>query len=537
MQLDKLQLDLRPRPNAQALDLGFALLRDHVRSVYSAWLALWLPWVALCGVLDWLFPDYAGAWLLLAWWMRPLLERAPLYILSRQVFGETVTWREALRAWPKQLGGGWFRTLTWWRLFMPGRGLYQPIWQLEGARGKVAAERRRVIGKNNTARSAYWFGVACANFEMILQVGLIAFIGIFLSDERTINPFAYLFGETGKPDSSLIETVTFAGYALAAGIIGPVYTACCFTLYLNRRATLEAWDIEIMLRQIKPPAAQKSRSSTMAAFLVPTLLALALWRPAPAEAAIDAAQTPAAQAAKKCTAPKWIQNRTSTRLPDQSPEQTKLRDEVEQMFDSDDLRGYVCKEVWVRKNPSPKKPEKAPDLGFLRKFAVLAQVIKVLLITAAICLVAWLLYRYRGKFGAFGRKPRAAAATEVAGLDIRPETLPEDVADTVRRLWAQGERRAALALLYRATLSRLVNQDGLLLTKGATEGDCLRLANEAHHRQQLGAARLDVITSATALWVNAAYGNRWPDSDTVNANCAAWHAQFDQAATRGPVQS
>ena len=90
MQLDKLQIDLRPRPNAQALDLGFVLLRAHAGPVYMAWLMLWLPLVLLCGGLAYLFPGYAGAWLLLAWWLKPLLERAPLYILSRQVFGEQI---------------------------------------------------------------------------------------------------------------------------------------------------------------------------------------------------------------------------------------------------------------------------------------------------------------------------------------------------------------------------------------------------------------------------------------------------------------
>ncbi len=532
MRLDKLQLDLRPRPNAQALDLGFALLRSHASHVYLAWLALWLPLVALCGGLAWLVPDYAGVWLMLAWWLKPLLERAPLYVLSRQVFGESVTWQDAVRAWPRQLGGGWFRMLTWWRPFVPSRGLYQAIWQLEGARGAVAAERRKVIAQNKTARSAYWFGIVCAHFEVILQVGLIAFIGIFLSNESSVNPFAYLI-DGGTTNSPLMMAMTFVGYALAGGIIGPIYIACCFTLYLNRRATLEAWDIEIVLRQIKPPAVRRMPVGTAIALILPTLLALTLIHAPPAEAA------KASPATQTCAAPEWLQERRESqaelRSADQNAAQTRLRQEVADLFDTDDLRGYVCEEVWRFKNPAEEDTPKAEDTD-LPDLAWLADVIRILLIAGAIALVAWLLYRYRDKFPRFAAKPVFTKATEIGGLDIRPETLPDDVAAAVRRLWEAGQQRAALALLYRATLSRLVDQDGLRLTQGATEGDCLRLATEAHAKRRLNDVKLDIVTAATNLWLSGAYGNRWPNTDTVVAHCAQWQAHFGNAVTSKAVQ-
>jgi hypothetical protein len=450
------------------------------------------------------------------------------------VFGEAVTWRQALRAWPRQLGGGWIRLLTWWRPFMPGRGLYQAIWQLEGARGAVAAERRKVIGGNKTARSAFWFGTVCAHFELILQIGFIAFIGIFLSHEHAINPFAYLFGG-GKPVSSLVLAVMLAGYAFAAGLIGPVYTACCFTLYLNRRATLEAWDIEIMLRQIAPPAMKKPPAAVAAVLLLPLALVLTLFKPASAEAA-DAVP------ATFCTAPKWIAERNDkqakSRGPDQDAEQARLRREVVDLFASEDLRGYVCEEVWQAKNSSDEASEpRAREREPLPDLSVLAGVIKIFLIASAIGLVAWGLYRYRDKFAGFAREPAARKATEIRGLDIRPETLPDDVSGEVRKRWEQGQRRAALALLYRATLSRLVHEDGLQLTHGATEGDCLRLANRAHAERRLGEAKLEITTAVTGLWLNGAYGDRWPDTGTLHANCAQWQAHFGKASASERVKS
>jgi hypothetical protein len=540
MQLDKLQLDLRPRPNAQALDLGFMLLHAHAVQVYLAWLVLWLPLALLCGGLACLFPDYAGAWWLLAWWLKPLLERAPLYILSRQVFGETVSWRDALRAWPGQLGGGWFRMLTWWRPFMAGHGLYQPIWQLEGARGAVAAERRKVIGNDDTARSAFWFGVACVHFEAILQLGFLAFLGIFLSDEHGMSPLAFLFSGDDVETSTLVLAATFGCYALGSGIIGPIYTACCFTLYLNRRATLEAWDIEIMLRQIKPPLKRPRAAVSVVSvwpifsLLAPALLALALWQPATVDAATVVKSAPS-QDDGKCKVPEWLKRKLPERKPDASAEQAKIRKQLAQIYQSDDLRPYVCEESWRYKKSSAEKPVDR-SRGNLPNLAWLAAVIKVLLIAAAICTVAWLLYRYRDFFSDFVRREHPQAATEIGGLDIRPESLPDDVAAGVRQLWEKGERRAALALLYRATLSRLVNEDGLLLTRGATEEDCLRVANQACRRQLLDAVRLAVVANATGLWLGGAYGDRWPTSEAMMAGCAAWHVQFGAPRKTGAGQ-
>jgi hypothetical protein len=522
MQLDKLELDLRPRPNAQALDLGFSLLRAHAANAYLAWLALWLPLVALCAALACFFPPYAGALLIAAWWLRPMLERAPLYVLSRQVFGEDAGWREALRAWPRQFGGGWFFLLTWGRLFAAGRGLYQPIWQLEGARGKVASERRSIIGKNGTARAAFWFGIACAHFEAILQIGLLAFIGIFVSDERTINPFALMVQIADAPNGARAILLSFAAFAFAGAIIGPVFVACGFTLYLNRRATLEAWDLEIALRQIKPPL-RKGVGAQVAATLGVLLCAGSL-----AAMLVTSKPALAADAPAKCEAPKFIRERSATREADQSPAQTQIRRELAEVFDNDDLRGYVCKEIWKYKNETDKpKPERfprdLPNLGWL------ADIIKIMLIAGAILLIGWFLYRYRDKFAGLLPARTKAPATEVAGMDIRPESLPQDVPARVAELWTQGQRRAALALLYRATISRLVNDDSLPLDQGATEGDCLRTALQAYRRQQLAKGRLQTTHSVTDLWLLAAYGDRWPDDDAVAAGCAQWRLEFGGA--------
>jgi hypothetical protein len=333
-------------------------------------------------------------------------------------------------------------------------------------------------------------------------------------------------------------------------------------LYLNRRASLEAWDLEIQLRQITRPAAVKARPfvAHTLALAAAVLLAFSLGSapdaratapgapapapapaiaPAPAQAPAPASnKAPAPEVAKAalqvCVGPKL---EAPQRAPAASAHQAQVRKQLDQVYAHKDLRGFECIETWQMK-PSKKKDKdkkkdkkKDSDLDFLNgpRLDFLASVFKIIFIALAIGGVAFLLYRYRDHFPSFERRPGPLRATEVGGLDIRAESLPPDVTTEVRALWARGERRLALALLYRATLSRLVSDDGLKLRQGDTEGDCLRAAGEAHLAARLSQGRLDVARAATNLWLGGAYGDRWPDDATLNGRCAEWETQFGAA--------
>ncbi|WP_028101424.1 hypothetical protein [Pseudoduganella violaceinigra] len=533
MQLDKVRLDLRPRSNTQGLDLGFALLHAGGADVWLAWLALWLPLSALGIMISWHFAGSPACLLglLLPWWLRPILERAPLYVLARQVFGEQTSWRAALRAWPRELGGGWFRMLTWWRPFMAGRGLHQPVWVLERARGKTATARRATIARNGTGGSAFWFGMGCFwMFEFVLAIGVLALIGLFMPGE-TSNPFAVFLMQ----DNLALQwaLVTGAG-CLAFGTMGPIYTACTFTLYLNRRATLEAWDLEIVLRQLRAPAARPAARQTAAAVLMAApLLAMAmLGMPPPVQAAAPAVV--AAKVPAECTPPEGLLLEETGQAAARTPQQAEIRRQLAAVLAHEDLRGYRCTKVWeLRDPPKEEKKEKKASPPLLPRWlvAILAGIFKAALIAGAVALVAWLLWRYAAplRFN-FSAAPSPKLATEIGGLDIREESLPADVAGAVRSLWQQGQQRAALALLYRATLSRLVTRQSLQLHQGATEGECLALARSAQTAGTLDSASLALADQATTLWLNAAYGARWPDGDAVAALCGRWQAHFDGEA-------
>lgn len=554
MQLDKLLLDLRPRPHWQALDLGMFLLRSSGSTVYAAWLALWLPLMALMCLMVWWQPQLAWLWILLPWWLRPMLERIVVYILARAVFSEHVSWLDAIKAWPGQWRGGSLRLLTWWRLFMPGRGLFQAIWQLEGARGAAAARRIDIIGRDGTASAAYWYGIVCAHFEMILMFGSTGLLSLFMSDQDLANPLSLLMASNANANEA--SWLGCLSEAVAGGIIGPIYSACTFTLYLNRRAALEAWDIEIVLRQLALQRASLNHLPTakpaiVRGVLLLTFISLVSTLPAPAQAASSSDKQ--AKSALTCLSPqaqraedeaKGIKSPSFNPMPGsrhvplnltQTTEQQHLRDEVADIFANDDLRGFHCVEIWQLKNPLKKDDEtKKSSLPHWAIGDWVAKLVKLLLVLTAIIAILWLWRRYSDRLPSW-LLPRRKSANQVppsiSGWDIRPESLPDDVSAAVLQLWKDGQQRTAMALLYRASLSRLNYQHELCFPDGATEDDCVVIARNASQQGQLSDNLLSLFVAIAALWTRGAYGQRWPQQSELEELCRRWSTGFAEDST------
>jgi len=120
---------------------------------------------------------------------------------------------------------------------------------------------------------------------------------------------------------------------------------------------------------------------------------------------------------------------------------------------------------------------------------------------------------------------RFVAPSHVRDLDIRPESLPDDVGAAALALWERGEQRAALALLYRGLLSRLVHVHSVPIRASSTEGDCLTLAKP--HLKATGGA---YAARLVGVWSAAVYGGVPPAAPDVLALCAEFGAALDRAA-------
>lgn len=134
--------------------------------------------------------------------------------------------------------------------------------------------------------------------------------------------------------------------------------------------------------------------------------------------------------------------------------------------------------------------------------------------------------------GAVGSRPIAfAMPTHVQDLDIRPESLPDDIGGTALELWERGEHRAALALLYRGLLSRLAHAHGVPIRDSSTEGDCLTLATA-----RLTPQRSVYVTQLIRLWQRAVYGKVDPTEEEFRALSTGFAAAMDPVPAAAPVE-
>ena len=241
MRVDAFAIRLRPRANFEAADLGVRLCQSAARSVFPCYLAVLVPVTALA-----LASFEIAAWLpiMVLWWAKPWLDRTILFALSRAAFGEPTrpgdVWREQRQVWWSQL----FLTLTWQRL-SPWRSFTQPVYQLEGLRGGELRARVRQIrlgrGRAGTGISSA-FGFA----ETSLLFALVSLLGWFAPQGTEQSLTQQIFAGAG---SGWLDFVFSVGYAVTIGFVEPFYVAAGFALYLNRRAELEAWDIEQEFRR------------------------------------------------------------------------------------------------------------------------------------------------------------------------------------------------------------------------------------------------------------------------------------------------
>ena len=241
MQLDALALRMRPRGAFEAADLGVRLAQHSARSVYACYAVVYVPVAALA-----LASFEIATWLpaLFLFWAKPWLDRTILFVLSRAAFGQTTTVRQLWDARSQVWGGQLLLTLTWRRL-SPWRSFTQPVYQLEGLpfgklRARVKQVRRRKPGSALLMTAAFSMAETCLTFTLMWLL-------VWLTP--TTDSIGDLFAVLFDPTARFFEPVTAVAYATVVGFLEPFYVAAGFAMYLNRRAELEAWDVEQELRR------------------------------------------------------------------------------------------------------------------------------------------------------------------------------------------------------------------------------------------------------------------------------------------------
>jgi hypothetical protein len=485
---------LRPRNSWEALDLGIALVRQHARRVYGTWLVVYAPFAAILIAIFHQQPIFA--WLVL-WWLKPLFDRVVLEVLSGEIFDVHVPPGEMLRKLPGLLWrSGIIGALTWRRIDF-ARSMHLPVYQLERLTGRDARARIRVLDRD---------GRGAAVGMLMIMVFVEGFFALALSLAAALltdieTPIGTLFEAwfQGVFSGGLASLYGVILAAIAMTAVEPIYAACGFTLYLQRRTALEGWDIELRFRQLaaRVEAARRAAPALLSAALV--AVAIALLAPAPAAGADD---SHARQEIRKVLA---------------DPE-----------FGHEEKRSSPVY-VGPRWSPKPSEPSKPWNWDWLFRIQELfANGARAIAWTVAIFVALFALYhlaryaRLRGFWSVKRERPQF-----LFGLDVRPESLPDDVAATAASLIGEGRVREALSLLYRGALVRFMDE-GIEFLQGDTEGDCVRRVMNAS-----GAARKSYFSRLVAAWQQIAYGHRAVARDAAMALARDWSSAFAPAPGLG----
>ena len=498
MQIEKMTAVLRPRNNWEAVDLGFFMARHWFLQLWLLWMLTALPVFVINQLFLYNHPKLA--WLII-WWLKPLYELPLLYFLSRVLFGEYLQVTAIRKNYFRIVKPMVLPLLTWRRISL-SRSFNNPVQMLEALRGQGRVNRLNVLNfkTNNVGQ---WLTVVCAHFELFLYLSLIGLIIMMVPDTVPGFDWSLLFAE----GSVLFQIITSLIYFLVISLVAPFYTAAGFSLYLARRTDLEGWDIELGFRKL---INRLHANVKLTPAVLVLLLACVCWLP----------PQPACG---------------------QTTDSAKAAAVIAEVINRADFGDMNTRHVWKPRLPSTEDLDRWSLPGFIQDFlkaigglfswignlfsngaglfeAMLWISISMLLILLLLRLRIW--SRWLGGPGGRQNSSRPVP-TRLFGLDVKAGTIPADIFSQVQKLIAQGELRAALSLLYRASLIKLIHLHQLDIPESATEGECLQIVR--NHRPEPETTFFQRMTGA---WLRLAYAHESPDRDALQDLSREWQIYY-----------
>ncbi|MDO6692015.1 hypothetical protein Q4574_01910 [Aliiglaciecola sp. 3_MG-2023] len=515
MNIDNLTLEIRPRNSWRAFDLGCRMALRWYSSLVSFWLVVTLPVFVLACAIDIVWGVVAF------WWLKPLYERGLLHILSRQVFGETVTAKDAIKAWPKLLKNQWFASITWRRL-SPTRGFDLAIQQLEGLEG-VARSRRLSILHRTTDDNTGWWTLICMGWELVIIFGLVALISYVVPAGVNFDYWQAISSEAWGVELTF-NIFTYFAYL----IMGPIYIAGSFAAYLNRRVILEGWDIEIGFKRALKKVVKPSMGATLSC-----LFALVL-------CVSPVSETWAEDDAQKIEVPQFDNEKTSE-LNDTDPanqQNIEFESEVKirAILDAPPFNGQKTETAyrWVGwgSDDDEEEEEKSDSnlppwlTAALLFFANFSEVLMWLVFGIALLLLVYLSKdNIKGFFNQASKQP----AVEELDMPLfsqayQGDTLPDDVASEIDLLFDAQAYRKLMSLMLITSLLEISKKQALPLTKSMTERECLEVI-----KASVVGERSEFMQRLVDTWVHLAWAHEWPEKPTMQWLCAQWKTLFAES--------
>lgn len=467
MRLDTVTAEIRPRSDWEAVDLGFAMVRRSFwRCISVWWLAVGLP-AAVAAVLLW---NHPMALLVLFWWGKPAGSRMVLFELSRRLFGEEPSWKSVWREIPRAWWRRFFYRFLWAR-FSPWLPVTLAVEDLEGLRGKPYKQRcGQVVRRGEGAvmwmyfiadLASIWFGLG-----ILLMVTMLLPEGQDTAWQQARDSWDPAF----PMEIPLLINRTVVACVMAAISLTDVFViGGGFGIYINNRTWIEGWDVELAFKRLA------HRLGKVAAVLLAFFMI---------GVSAQGAETPA-EAIKRVKA--------------------------------DDA--FIVHTVIDK---IPKDSGRSVGSGLpIGLMEILMQVFGICAVVLLVGLILWMVWKYRHVFQMRGggvKQDRALpSARVVMGMEVSPESLPADVPTAAWALWQQGRHQEALGLLYRGSISRVMERGRVEILESDTEGDCMRRVEQAG-----GTVHPDYFRGITGMWIRLAYAGVSPADSEVQVLCQQW---------------
>lgn len=515
MKVEDLAITLRNRSNWEAIDLGFVLARQWFLRLWTAWLIGALPVFIIVMLLTHLVNNelFNSLVFILFWWLKPLYEQPLLYILSRQLFSEPITLSDIKHNY-FQIVKPQLSALLLWRRFSLSRSFNNPVAMLESIKGKPRRSRLNVLHSHQSSASQ-WLTIICLHLELLLYLALLFFVFALVPSELYSD---FEFFEIFDEENLLFISITNITYFIAISIIAPFYVAAGFSLYITRRVKLEGWDIELAFKRMKNRLNHYSTENKPVRFItacLPFIASLIIFSLSPIKSFADSnyfisketSKTTIEEVLELKDFGKTTTEKRWTYIGDENTEETKDESSewIENFFE------------WLFGNLLDEDVNSGLNI------------LEVLIWMAIAAFVIWLIKKYSHWLTWINHRSRPSkkakpVPNKILGMDMSIDSLPKDVLASFTNHLNEKQYREALSLLYRASLSSIVNHGDFEILASATEQECSDLVH--NHRNQDESTFFQALTRA---WIHLAYADRTPSTETLSMLRDGWakHYQND----------
>jgi hypothetical protein len=349
------------------------------------------------------------------------------------------------------------------------------------------------------------------------------------------------------------QYATNAVSVLVISILEPFYVAGGFAIYLNSRTAIEGWDVELAFKRMSARIAAGNSvtggaavrpAHTLRRAAVSLLVAGAIMLAVPSQNNVLAQTTAEQSAASDADAVEH-----DARITDGDETRDALNGEagITPKTGAAEAAGRVLEnkefgeyeQSWKIKYVGPewgkqkkKKPTDAKWLASVAEFiAASARVIAWIGGGLLVLFLVYLIARHIGVHG-WRRGDGGDFPDMLFGLDVRPQSLPENVPAAAQRLLAAGDVRGAVSLLYRGALVSLIQDGRIDIARGDTELECVARVRSIYRGNHSDAgtdpanAKANYFAMVVTIWQRVAYAKKPVAAAEVTPLIDQWSSHF-----------